>query len=122
MIRGLYTSSAGMQVQQMRQETIANNLANLNTAGFKKDLALIEARRNMDILRTNNPAQQGPNAPTVKKGIGELGTGVFLDEFVKDFEQGTLNQTENPFDFALHGDGFFTVEGQEGERLYTRAG
>ena len=122
MIRGLYTSSAGMQVEQLRQEAIANNLANLNTAGFKKDMAMIEARQNLGIQRINNPAAKGPLAPTVNVGIGELGTGVLVDRFVKDFEQGNLQQTDNPFDFALHGEGFFTVEGPNGEPLYTRGG
>lgn len=122
MIRGLYTSSAGMQVEQMRQEAIANNLANLNTAGFKKDMAMIEARENMGIKRTNNPASAGPDAPSVNVGLGDLGTGVLVDRFVKDFDQGPLQQTENPLDFALQGEGFFTVEGQGGERLYTRGG
>lgn len=122
MIRGLYTSSAGMQVEQMRQEAIANNLANLNTAGFKKDMAVIEARENMGIQRTNNPSKAGPDAANVKVGLGDLGTGVLVDRFVKDFDQGPLQQTENPLDFALQGEGFFTVEGQGGERLYTRGG
>lgn len=122
MIRGLYSSSAGMQVEQMRQEAIANNLANLNTAGFKKDIAVIEARDNRGIKRTNNPAAAGPLAPTVSVGIGDLGKGVLMNRFVKDFTQGTLLQTENKLDLALQGEGFFTVEGQGGERLYTRGG
>ncbi|MFN3431677.1 MAG: flagellar basal-body rod protein FlgF [Candidatus Sericytochromatia bacterium] len=122
MIRGLYTSSAGMQVEQLRQESIANNLANLNTAGFKRDMTMIEARGDRAIKRTNNPADQGPLAATKKVGLGDLGTGVFVDRFVKDFEQGTMQQTENPFDLALQGDGFFTVEGEGGERVYTRGG
>lgn len=122
MIRGLYTSSAGMQVEQLRQEAIANNLANLNTAGFKKDMAMIEARANVGIKRINNPSAQGPLAAGRNVGIGDLGTGVLVDRFVKDFTQGSLQQTDNPFDFALHGEGFFTLEGEGGERLYTRAG
>jgi flagellar basal-body rod protein FlgG len=122
MIRGLYTSSAGMQVEQLRQEAIANNLANLNTAGFKKDMAVITARENMHLKHTNNPTAQGPLPGTNKIALGDLGTGVLLDRFVKDFEQGDMRQTENPFDLAIQGEGFFTVEGEGGEHLYTRGG
>lgn len=122
MIRGIYTSSAGMQVEALRQEAIANNLANLNTTGFKKDMATISARENMHLKRTNNPASAGPMAATTKVGLGDLGTGVLLDRFYKNFEQGDLHQTENPLDVALQGEGFFTVENPDGEKLYTRAG
>jgi flagellar basal-body rod protein FlgG len=122
MIRGIYTASSGMQVEALRQEAIANNLANLNTAGFKKDMATISARENMHLKRTNNPVDKGPLAGTAKLGIGDLGTGVLLDRFVKNFEQGDLRETENPLDMALQGEGFFTVQGADGEKLYTRAG
>lgn len=122
MIRGLYTASAGMQAEQIRQEVIANNLANLNTSGFRRDLAVLEKRENMAIRRTHDPVSADPLAATRRRPIGELGVGVLVDRIVKRFEQGVLKTTEEPFDLALDGDGWFTVGTPGGERLYTRAG
>lgn len=122
MIRGLYTSSAGMQAESIRQDVIANNLANLNTKGFKRDLAVLQARENKDIRRTHNPVSADPLAAQRRVEIGELGTGVLVDRIVKRFEQGDFQDTESPLDMALDGDGYFTLEDATGERLYTRAG
>ena len=122
MIRGLYTASAGMQVEQLRQETIANNLANLNTSGFRRDLAVLEARGNMGIRRTGDPLSADPLSATRRRPIGDLGIGVLVDRIVKRFEQGVLKQTDDPLDMAIDGDGYFTVAGAGGEKLYTRAG
>src|SRR3989338_8168418 len=98
MIRGLYTASAGMQVEQLRQETIANNLANLNTSGFRRDLAVLEARGNMAIRRTGDPLSADPLSATRRRPIGDLGIGVLVDRIVKRFEQGGLKQTHHPLD------------------------
>lgn len=122
MIRGLYTASAGMQVEQMRQEIISNNLANLNTSGFRRDLAVLEARENMTIRRTSDPLSADPLAATRRRPIGELGVGVLVNRVVKRFEQGVLKQTDDPLDMALDGDGYFTVTNPNGDKLYTRAG
>jgi flagellar basal-body rod protein FlgG len=122
MIRGLYTASAGMQVEQIRQEVIANNLANLNTSGFRRDLAVLEARQDMAIRRTGDPRSADPLAATRRTGIGDLGTGALVNRIVKRFEQGVLKQTDDPFDMAIDGDGYFTVAAPNGEKLYTRAG
>jgi flagellar basal-body rod protein FlgG len=122
MIRGLYTASAGMQVESLRQETIANNLANLNTNGFKRDLALVTARENMTLKRTNNAQSKAPFGETKNIEIGHLGTGVLLDRFAKRFDDGNYQQTENPLDMAIQGDGYFTVQDAQGEKLYTRGG
>jgi flagellar basal-body rod protein FlgG len=122
MIRGLYTSSAGMQVEQLRQEAIANNLANLNTAGFRRDLAIMEARKGLKLSRTNIPTGPGADAGTRRQGIGTVGTGVMVQRMVKDFTQGDLRETENPFDLALQGTGFFTVQGADGKSYYSRDG
>lgn len=122
MIRGLYTSSAGMQVDALRQEAIANNLANLNTAGFRRDLAIVEARKSMQLSRTNVPANGDPLALTRRVPIGPVGTGVMVQRFAKDFTQGDLKDTGNPFDFALQGKGFFAVQGPNGQTYYSRDG
>lgn len=122
MIRGLYTSSAGMQVEALRQEAIANNLANANTAGFRRDLAIMEARKGLKLKRTNVPTSNDPLAHTKRVPIGTLGTGVVVERMVKDFKQGDMRQTENPYDLALQGKGFFTLQSSTGETLYTREG
>lgn len=123
MIRGLYTSSAGMQVEMMRQEAIANNLANVDTNGFKRDLATLMAREKKGLMRVNNHAGgSGAGMSHPRVGIGEIGTGVLLNRVHKRFEQGELRETENPFDLALHGEGFFTLQDAQGNTVYTRAG
>ncbi|MDB5095606.1 MAG: protein of unknown function domain protein [Cyanobacteria bacterium RYN_339] len=122
MIRGLYTSSAGMQVEQLRQEAIANNLANLNTAGFRRDLAIMEARKGLKLSRTHIPTGAGPEAGTKRQEIGTVGTGVMVQRMVKDFSQGDMHETENPFDLGLQGKGFFTVQGANGQTFYSRDG
>lgn len=122
MIRGLYTASAGMQVEQIRQDMIANNLANVNTTGFRRDIAILEARDKMALKRTADPIRVGPDLGTKRTGIGDLGTGVLVNRVVKRFEQGMLKKTEEPFDLALDGDGYFTLADEKGGKLYTRAG
>ena len=118
MIRGLYTSSAGMQVEELRQEAIANNLANLNTAGFKRDMAVVEARGGMQLWRTNNPTTPDPEGPTQRVAIGTLGTGVEVQRFAKVFEQGNLRQTDNPLDVALPDIGMVLIQDSEsGEQV-----
>ncbi|MEB3196714.1 MAG: flagellar basal-body rod protein FlgF [Candidatus Sericytochromatia bacterium] len=122
MIRGLYTASAGMQVEQIRQDVIANNLANMNTTGFKRDLAVLQAREKMAIRRTNDPISGDPLAPTRRVPIGDMGLGVLVDRIVKRFDAGNLRDTGDPLDLAINGEGFFTVMNERGEKLYTRAG
>ncbi|MEB3222217.1 MAG: flagellar basal-body rod protein FlgF [Candidatus Sericytochromatia bacterium] len=122
MIRGLYTASAGMQVEQIRQDVIANNLANMNTTGFKRDLAVLEAREKMRIKRTQDPVSGDPLAPTRRTPIGELGAGVLVNTISKRFEAGNMRETSEPLDMAIEGDGFFTLQEADGDKLYTRAG
>ena len=108
---GLYISAEGAQVQSRRLDVIANNIANVDTVGFKRDLAVIQSRY----------------AEAVEKGIASPGGttindgGVQFRQTVTDFSTGPLKKTGNPADAALQGDGFFVVQkGQE--RLLTRAG
>jgi flagellar basal-body rod protein FlgF len=123
MIRGIYTGASGMIAQQARMDTVANNLANVDQTGFKKDTTLFKAFPDMIIRRTNDdglgitPAGSYDSMPYV----GKLGTGVEVNETYTQFEQGAMEKTENNFDFALEGRGFFTVLTERGER-YTRNG
>ncbi len=123
MIRGLYTASSGMQAQQHRMNALSNNLANVDLTGYKRDTSVHKAFPELLLRRFNDdgvhqfPIGSVDSAPIV----GRLGTGVEYNESFTVFEQGSLKETSNPFDIALDGDGFFTIQTNHGER-YTRNG
>ncbi len=106
MIKGLYSSSNGMPPMLVRMEVIANNLANINTTGFKKDAMFVEMM---------NDAGVAPSA-----NAGDLSSRVNVVR-TTDFADGSLAQTGNPLDVALQSNGYFVVQTPEGER-YTRNG
>jgi flagellar basal-body rod protein FlgF len=122
-VRGLFTAASGMNVQQNRLDEIANNLANVDLNGYKKDTAIQKAFPEMLMRRMNDdgmyrfPFGSVDTAPIV----GTLGTGVETNEVYTNFAQGPLKQTENDFDLAIEGSGFLTVQTPQGERL-TRNG
>ena len=118
MLRALYSSAAGMQSQQTNLDIIANNLANVNTTGFKKDKAEFQ-----DLLyqtaRTPGADQGGGNQlPT---GV-QIGHGSRLVATSKVFTTGELTSTGERLDVAIQGDGFFEVQMPDGSRAYTRDG
>jgi flagellar basal-body rod protein FlgF len=116
---GLYISAEGAQVQSKRMEVIANNIANAETVGFKRDLAVMQSRYAEAIQR----GTASPGAGTINDGHQALMVdgGVQFRETVTDFSPGPLKKTGNQTDAALQGDGFFVVQkGQE--KLLTRAG
>ena len=123
MIRGLYTGASGMNAQQIRLDAISNNLANVDTDGYKRDEAVHKSFAELLLRRTDddgvslNPFGSGDVAPV----IGKIGTGVENNELFTEFEQGALKQTDNDFDLAMDGTGFFAVQTPQGER-YTRSG
>ncbi len=123
MIRGVYTSASGMIAQQARLDVVTNNLANVDKTGYKKDQTTFKAFPDMLIRRINEsglgitPAGSYDTMPFV----GKLGTGVEVNEVYTQFKQGALQRTENNFDLALEGQGFFSVMTEKGER-YTRNG
>jgi flagellar basal-body rod protein FlgF len=123
LVRGLYTGASGMMVQQNRLDTIANNLANVDLTGYKKDTAVFKAFPQMLMRRMNDDGVQVFPMGSVDTTpiVGTVGTGVELNEVFTNFEQGALKQTENDFDMALDGKGFLTVQTEGGER-YTRNG
>ncbi|WP_213974681.1 flagellar basal-body rod protein FlgF [Tepidanaerobacter acetatoxydans] len=122
MIRGLYTGASGMLSEMSRTDVISNNLANVNTSGFKKDRAIFRAFPEMNIHRFDDPVTVGlDRVIDPRPFIGMLGTGVVLDEINTDFSQGAIKTTSNPLDIALRGEGFFEVQTPEGIR-YTRDG
>lgn len=117
MFRSLNVAATGMAAQETQLDTIANNLANSNTTGYKAQSAQFE-----DLLyqndRTAAPNSAGQVAPTNT----ELGTGVRIIATTRSFSQGTLQQTNNPLDLAIEGNGFFAVRLPTGDLAYTRAG
>jgi flagellar basal-body rod protein FlgF len=123
MIRGWYTGASGMAAQQVRLDAIANNLANVDTDGFKKDIAVHKAFPELLLRRMNDdgvylhPFGSSDLAPVV----GKIGLGVETNELFTEFSQGSLKETESDFDIALDGLGFLSVTTPYGER-YTRNG
>ncbi len=123
MVRGIYTSAAGMNVMQSKLDIISNNLANVDLASYKKDVAVmksfpdIQIRRGSDDGVVSFPLGSYDTMPFV----GKLGTGVELNESFTIYEQGSLQETNNDFDIALDGKGFFAVMTDRGER-YSRNG
>ena len=112
MMRGLYTASSGMMAQQVNMDVISNNLANINTTGFKK------GRVNFQDLMYSNLSEAGENNPMgsqVGMGVRQVGTE-------QTFTQGSMQQTNDPFDLAIQGNGFFMVTQQDGSKAYTRDG
>lgn len=123
MIRGWYTGASGMNAQQNRLDAISNNLANVDTAGYKKDVTVSKSFPELLLRRTNldgvyeTPSGSADAAPI----IGKLGLGVETNENYTDFSQGSFRQTDQNTDVALGGKGFFAVQTPAGER-YTRDG
>lgn len=119
MIRGLYTSAAGMAAQLAKQDVISNNLANVNSTGYKQDVAVFRTRLDKVLYRLEQTPQR-PDADV--RRMGGLSTGVYLDEIATRFEIGPIRQTENPLDFALEGEGFFMLQDDNGTQVLTRDG
>jgi len=123
LIRGWYTGASGMRAQQWRLDAVANNLANVDTDGFKRDVAAFKAFPEMLIRRQDDdgvykiPFGSADAMPIV----GKMGTGVELNELFTNFEQGAMKETQSDFDLAMDGKGFFAVATPYGER-YTRNG
>jgi flagellar basal-body rod protein FlgF len=121
MIRGIYTAAAGMLNEMARQEVVANNLANVNTTAFKKDLAVFRARDDKPITRIESegaPRASGAEATE----IGRLSTGAFLDRVFTEYSQGPLRRTDEPFDLAMTGPGFLVLRDGNGQELLSRGG
>ncbi|NLX71172.1 MAG: flagellar basal-body rod protein FlgF [Clostridiales bacterium] len=115
MTRGLYTAATGMIHQARRLDTVANNIANINTYGYKKDQVVTRSFSDELLLRLNN--RQSPSS----QPIGTINHGVTVEEVVTSYQQGILQHTGVNTHMALNGPGFFTIITDDGER-YTRDG
>ena len=118
MIRALYTSSSGMQAQQLNLDAIANNLANVNTAGFKRSRVDFQDLLYQTFRTPGTGSAQGVIVPT---GI-QLGHGTRPVATQQIFSQGDFQQTENPLDLVIENNGFFQVLRPDGTTAYTRSG
>lgn len=117
MIRGIYTSASGMMAQTIQQENIANNLSNLGTNGYKRDEAIFQTFPDM-LIRSN----ESINNFSFPSAVGVMNLGSLVDENHTMHTQGQAIQTNSSLDFAIEGDGFFTVNNPEGEQRFTRDG
>lgn len=119
MLRSLWTASTGMIAQQFQMDTIANNLANVNTFGFKKNRADFEDLIYQHQLLAGTPATAVSEVPT---GI-YVGSGVRVGATQKMFQMGSLQHTGNEFDMAIDSEiGFFKILLPNGQYAYTRDG
>lgn len=116
MIRSLYTAASGMNAQQLNVDTISNNLANVNTAGYKKETTNFKS-----LLYTELGGVKEEKVTEATTGINQVGHGVRALSNSRNYAPGTLMNTGNPTDMAIVGDGFFAVD-HLGEELYTRDG
>jgi flagellar basal-body rod protein FlgG len=118
MLRALYTSATGMKAQELLIDNTANNLANVNTAGFKRSHVEFADLIYTTMEQAGTDVAAGRSSPT---GL-QVGSGVRVAGTTKIFSQGSTDQTGNPLDIAIEGDGFFKVTLPNQEVRYTRDG
>ncbi len=117
-MESLWVAKTGLDAQQTRMTVVSNNLANVNTNGFKKGRAIFE-----DLLYQNVSQAGGATSQNTEKPTGlTLGTGVRVVATEKTFNQGSTVNTGNPFDVMISGRGFFQVLLPDGTQAYTRDG
>ncbi len=126
MVRGLYTAASGMLTQEMRLDVATNNIANVNTQGYRPDRAVVSSFDTLLLQRMYDPTQI-PFDPMARKidpmpTVGRLGTGCYVSEINTNFNaEGPIEVTGKPLDLAVCGTGFFSVQTAQGVR-YTREG
>ena len=108
MLNGIYSAASAMEMAELKHEVIANNLANANTAGFKRDNLPVESFSMVLNQQLANEIPDGPSSYNARS--------------VTDFRQGFVAVTAGKFDVAINGKGFFSVEDEQGNRFYTRDG
>ncbi len=118
MLSALYTSATGMKAQEKLIDNTANNLANVNTAGFKRSRVDFADLVYTNLRAPGTAVSTGQVSPT---GL-QIGHGVRVVATTKHFTPGNVEQTDNTLDVAIEGDGFFQVTIPNGEIRYTRAG
>ncbi len=118
MLRALYTAASGMEAQQLNIETIAHNLANINTGGFKMRKVQFQ-----DLLYQDIRQAGAANTETTEIPVGlQIGLGTKPASSVMIFSQGDFSVTNNPLDIVIEGQGFFQIQQVNGQIAYTRNG
>ncbi|MBD3820455.1 MULTISPECIES: flagellar basal-body rod protein FlgG [Brevundimonas] len=118
-MRALRTATSGMLAQQLNVEVISNNIANMNTVGFKRQRAEFQDLLYQNVERMGSQSStQGTVVPT---GI-QIGAGVKAGSVYRITEQGSPTRSGNPYDIAIDGKGYFQITMPSGEIAYTRAG
>lgn len=117
MVRSLWTAASGMKAQQVNVDTIANNLSNVNTVGYKTTTAEFKSLL-YQTLQSETTSANGENKPTG----AQVGMGVRNSAITTVFKQGNLTAVTSDTAFAISGEGFFTVQGADGNTYYTRNG
>lgn len=116
MMRSLWTAASGMKTQQATVDSISNNLSNVNTIGFKKERLEFKSLL-YETMREAGDVENGGSPVNY-----QVGHGVKTAASVKTFTQGTFERTEGALDFAIDGDGFFTIQDGNGNERYSRDG
>ena len=117
-MESLWVAKTGLEAQQARMSVVAQNLANVNTTGFKRGRAIFEDLLYQNVVQVGGLTSQQTEAPT---GLN-LGTGVRVVATDKQFSQGNIVTTNNPLDLAVEGRGFFEILLPDGSQAYTRDG
>ena len=126
MIKGLYTSAAGMLPLQYRQDLVANNMSNTNTAGYKQDRAFVRELISADLYLNEHQIASTGQKPKLVNVMppafsASVGNSSQVVQEITDFSQGPLEVTNNALNMAIEGDGFFTIQTPNGIQ-YTRNG
>ena len=106
MLKGLYTAYTGMINEQNRMDVMTNNLANANTIGYKKEGATSQAFDDILAYKIKDTSE----SPNTARKLGSMSMGVKIGENYTDYGQGSMRETGNPYDLAIAGNGFFTIE------------
>ena len=118
MMRSLWISKSGMEAQQIQLDTVSNNLANVATTGYKRASAQFEDLMYQNLRQSGAASTEQTTLPT---GL-QVGLGTRAVATARNFTQGNLQQTGNPLDVAVNGNGFFEIQMPDGTSAYTRDG
>jgi flagellar basal-body rod protein FlgF len=114
MIRGIYTTAAGLATAQLRLGVVSNNIANVSTPGYKQDRLPEEVGKSLDLMKFAVDADG--------HGVGTITLGPKVGVSQLDLASGPMQETSNPLDLAIAGTGFFGVQRVDGSTAYTRDG
>lgn len=117
MVRSLWTAATGMIAQQTNVDTIANNLANVNTVGYKTEVNEFKSLLYQNLQRKTTTNEGLPKPTTAQVGLGVRNASI-----TSIFSQGALLSSDSESSFAIDGRGFFSVQGDDGNTYYTRSG